>query len=192
LAAAKYTIGPVVIPDWLKPVLTFFEGLAWVGLALSILSHAAAFFGSQGPLGNYEWLLHIGIFVVWLPTVLVASRLSAEFKQKDMWKATLRGCPAWMRYMVYGFFGYALLNFVVFMAAGPRAGAAGPMPPIVVRGFSGHWMAFYSAAAAALYSATHAAERDKARRCVNGHAVGPLARFCEQCGLAVIDATPHA
>jgi hypothetical protein len=179
-------MGPIVIPGWLRQPLSFFGGLAWVGLILSILSHLAALLGSQGPLGDYAWVLHFGIFVVWIPTVLVATRMGADFKRKDLWKAVLRGCPLWMRYMVYGFFGYALLNFAIFIIAAPKGGS-GPMPPAVVRGFSGHWMAFYSAAAAVLYSATHAVDRDQGRRCGNGHAVGPLALFCEQCGQPVIE-----
>jgi hypothetical protein len=176
-----------VIPAWLRPLLSFFAVLAWIGLTLSVLSHVAALLGTEGPLGDYSWFLHIGIFVVWLPTVLVAARMSADFKRKDMWKATLRGCPPWMKYMMYGFFGYAFVNFAIFMLIAPKQGSAGPMPPAVVRGFSGHWMAFYSAAAAVLYSATHIEDRDNARRCVNGHTVGPLARYCEQCGQPVIE-----
>lgn len=176
----------ILIPGWLKPLLSVFEGLAWIGLILSIVSHLAALLGTQGPLGNYAWLLHIGIFVVWLPTVLVASRMGADFKNKDLWKAVLRGCPRWMQYMVYGFFGYAFLNFAIFLATAPKGGS-GPMPPVMVRGFSGHWMAFYSTAAAVLYSATHVSDRDKGRRCANGHTVGPLAQFCEQCGQAVVE-----
>lgn len=175
-----------MIPGWLKPILSLIGGLAWVGLTLSILSHLAALLGSQGPLGDYAWVLHIGIFIVWLPTVLVASRIGADFERKDLWKAVLRGCPQWMQYMVCGFFGYALLNFAIFIIASPKGGS-GPMPPAVVRGFSGHWMAFYSAAAAVLYSATHVSDRDQGRRCANGHSVGPLARFCEQCGQVVIE-----
>jgi hypothetical protein len=38
-----------------------------------------------------------GIFVVWLPTILFTNLLTRDFKQKDLWKAGLRGCPAWMR-----------------------------------------------------------------------------------------------
>lgn len=178
-----------MIPSWLKPLLSFFAGLAWIGLALSIISHLAALSGSLGPLGKYSWLLHIGIFVVWVPTVFVAARMGAEFKQKDMWKAVLRGCPPWMRKMMYVFLGYALLNFAIFIAAAPTKGGSGPITPTVLRGFSGHWMAFYSAAAAVLYSATQAEDRDKTRRCANGHAVGPLAKFCEQCGQPVFERT---
>jgi hypothetical protein len=112
--------------------------------------------------------------------------MSADFKKKDTWKAALRGCPPWMRDMVYGFFGYAFLNFAIFIIAATKGGS-GPMPPAVVRGFSGHWMVFYSAAAAVLCSATHVNERDQGRRCTKGHSVGPLAQFCEQCGQPVIE-----
>jgi hypothetical protein len=176
----------VVIPARLRPVLLFFGGLAWIGLTLSVLSHLAALFGSRWPLGDDAWFLHIGIFIVWIPTVLVASRLSADFKRKDMWKAALRGYPDWMKYMVYGFFGYAFLNFVIFLAATEPKSSSSQMTPEILRGFSGHWMAFYSAAAAVLYSATRVGDRDQRRKCFNGHAVGPLAQFCEQCGQPVV------
>jgi hypothetical protein len=170
-----------------RPVVSFFSGLAAVGLALSVLSHLATFFGKQGPLGDYAFVLHVGVFVVWLPTVFASSGLTSGFQRKDFWKASLRGCPPWMRYMVYGFLGYAVLNFVIFMANAPPKGGSGPMPAAVVRGFSGHWMAFYSVAMATLYSAAHVKDRDAARRCLQGHAVGPLAQFCEQCGQPAVE-----
>jgi len=170
-----------------KPFIWFFAVLAAVGLALSILSHIAALLGQQGPLGSYSWVLHIGIFVVWIPAVLVSQRLTAEVARKDFWKAALRATPSWMKYMVYGFFGYAVLNFAFFITQAPSKGGSGPMPPAVVRGFSGHWMAFYAAAMAILYSAAHAKDLGASRRCLSGHAVGPLAKFCERCGQLVED-----
>jgi len=45
------------------------------------------------------------------------------------------------------------------------SGEANP-PAVVWRGFSGHWMAFYSAALAILYSAAHA--KHNGWRCPNG------------------------
>jgi hypothetical protein len=84
--------------------------------------------------------------------------------------------------MVYGFFAYAFVNFAFFMSKVPAGRTAGT-PPIVWRGFSGHWMLFYSAALAMLYSAAKAG--GGVRRCLNGHAVPPTANFCSRCGQSV-------
>jgi hypothetical protein len=165
-----------------KPSLRFFSVVAALGLILSIFAHLAAVLGVQGPLGNYVFVLHVGIFVVWIPTVLVFRHLTAGSSRLDVWKVALRGCPEWMKYTVWGFFGYALLNFLVFIANAPPKGS-GAVTPTVVRGFSGHWMAFYSAAAAVLFSAANMTEAEwQGRKCVNGHSLGPTAQFCEQCG----------
>jgi hypothetical protein len=160
-------------------------GLAAIGLILSLLVHLSALLGFASPLGEGAWLLHPGIFVVWIPAVLVLQRLSRDFTQRELWQAALRGCPPWMRWMTYGFFAYALLNFAAFLLLGPGRNGAGTTPSVVFRGFSGHWMAFYSAALAIFYSALHADEHDELRRCPAGHRVSPLARYCERCGQAV-------
>jgi hypothetical protein len=173
--------------EWMRPAVFLFDVLAAIGLALSFVSHGATFFGSRGPLGDHAMLLHMGIFVVWVPTVLISRPLTSEYKRRDFWQAALRGCPPWMKYMVGGFFAYAILNFIIFFVAAPRETGPNLIPVSVVRGFSGHWMAFYSAALAVLYSAGHVSYRDKAGRCLNGHAVGPLAQFCEQCGQPVAE-----
>jgi hypothetical protein len=161
--------------------------LSVLGLVLSLIAHTAALLGLPQPLGPAAWGLHVGIFVVWLPAVLVSNRLVGDFKQKDFWKAALRGCPDWMRRLTYGFVAYAVVNFVLFIAIAPAQGGGGGVnaPPAVFRGFSGHWMAFYSAAAAILYSAIAVAKLDPARRCPNGHPVSPSADFCESCGAAI-------
>jgi hypothetical protein len=161
--------------------------LAVVGLALSLVAHVAALLGQPQPLGGLAWGLHLGIFVVWVPTVLVGNRLVADFKRKDFWKAALRGCPRWLRRLTYGFFVYAVVNFLLFAFDAPQrpAGAGANAPPAVFRGFSGHWMAFYAAATAVLYSAIVVSGSDPARRCPNGHPVSPAARYCESCGEAV-------
>jgi hypothetical protein len=56
----------------------------------------------------------------------------------------LKDSPDWTRYMVYGFFGYAIVNFLFFMTKAPSGGGGANPPAVVWRGFSGHWMAFYS------------------------------------------------
>lgn len=168
---------------------TPFLVLAAIGLALSVVAHGAALLELPQPLGSATWLLHIGIFVVGVPVVLAANRLNADFKQKDLWKATLRGCPYWMRVMAFGFFWYALANFLLFVAATlPRgARAEGDAKSLSEQGFSGHWMAFYSIGVAVLYSAIVVSRTDPARRCPGGHPVSPSAAYCEACGVRVPD-----
>jgi hypothetical protein len=170
-------------------VLMPFLVLSVIGLMLSLIAHTAALLSLPQPFGPAAWGLHIGIFVVWLPAVLASHRLGADFKQKDFWKAALRGCPKWMRWLTYGFFGYAVVNFLLFMAVAPPRGGGGGAnaPPEVFRGFSGHWMAFYSAAAAILYSAIAVSRLDPARRCPNGHPVSPSTSFCQACGAAIAE-----
>jgi hypothetical protein len=133
------------------------------------------------------WYLHIGIFVVWIPAILVSSRTTKDFKQKDFWKAALRGCPPWMKHLTYLFGGYAIINFLIFIYLERSGTGHGENDLIKLRGFSGHWMAFYSAAMSTLYSATQIEKFDRQRRCRNGHPVSPLAKFCEECGASVLD-----
>jgi hypothetical protein len=123
-----------VIPVWLRPLVIFFDALAWIGLALCFVSHLSALSGTLGPFAALTRFLVIGLVVVWLPTVLIAARMG--------------------------------------VIRDSRGGIFGALLP------------FYSAAAAILYSATHA--QDEARRCLNGHAIGPLAKFCEECGQPVV------
>ena len=148
--------------------------------------HVSALLGVGCPFGDAAWVLHVGIFVVWLPAVIASQSMVRDFKQRDFWKATFRACPRWMKHMAYFFFAYTFLNFFICFIAGIGGAAAGESdgdtPSTVFRGFSGHWMAFYSIAMAILYSAAHVREHDDARRCPNGHRVGPSAKFCEECG----------
>jgi len=169
-----------------KNILYLFAWLSGLGLVLSFLSHVAALLGRQGPLGALTMSLHAGVFVVWIPAVLAMNRLTKGTSRKNFWKAAFRGCPAWMKYMAYGFFGYAFLNFALFISTAPQGRSAGPIQPAVVRGFSGHWMAFYSIALAGLYSAAKLWDRDLDVRCPVGHVVQPSAQFCDQCGLPVV------
>jgi hypothetical protein len=170
----------------MKPVLKAFAFLAVVGFAVSVVSHLCALFGVAGPLGDQSWVLHVGIFVVWIPAVLAGQSMGRNVPSKDFWKAALRGCPAWMRYTTYFFFGYAIFNFLLFILTAPSGvETAGSVSPSMVRGLSGHWMAFYGAAFSILYSKARTNERDHPSRCPNGHPIGPFAKFCEACGSPV-------
>jgi len=175
----------------MKAILTPFMYLTGIGLVLSLIVHISALLGRHSPFGEVAWGLHVGIFIVWIPAVISANTLVKEFKQKDFWKAALRACPKWMKNLTYFFFGYAILNFILFaimlIGSGNASGGENSTPSNVFRGFSGHWMAFYSAALAILYSAIHVKEHDEARRCPSGHRVSPSAKFCEECGSEIIE-----
>jgi hypothetical protein len=64
--------------------------------------HSRRFIG--GNHSSFSRLLPVlgpGLFIVWLPTVLLMNRMTRDFKQKDVWRAALRGCPKWMQRLVY-------------------------------------------------------------------------------------------
>jgi len=170
------------VPDWIRPFRWVFVWLSAIGLVVSLWVHIGAIMGRS--VSSLFWILHVGIFVVWIPTVLVAQRLVGSTSRRDFWKVVLKGSPDWMRYMVYAFFAYAFVNFLLFMRNAP-SGSSGANPPASVwRGFSGHWMAGYSAALAVLYSAAKIA--DASPRCINGHVAAPNALYCTRCGQPVM------
>jgi hypothetical protein len=160
------------------------------GLALSLVVHVLSLFGVELGGNALFFGLHIGIFPLWLPVVLIAQKLMNGASRKDFWKIALSGCPPWMKYMTYGFFIYAIVNFVIFAAflapAGKQAANAA-VPVAVWHGFSGHWMAFYSAGLAILTTAYRRGLSNLQRRCPNGHGIGWNDRFCPTCGVPIAD-----
>jgi hypothetical protein len=169
---------------------------AALGLALSLAAHLLAYAGIQ--LGGQElfFALHVGIFPLWIPVVLLAGRMSGGRSGSTMWwgyrrswefwNTMLADCPAWMRYMAFGFLAYAMVNFILFMVLSvslpPSAGHRGGPPSLVWRGFSGHWMAFYSMGLAIVTAAYRRGLSNLERRCANGHVVAYGDRFCPTCG----------
>lgn len=142
------------IPSWWRPLLWPFIALSAVGLALSLWVHLGAVMGRKPE--PFFWVLHVGIFVVWFPAVYVANRRLGNTNRRDFWKAVLRGSPTWVKYVVYGVFGYALLNSFIFIPQGwPGKSSGGDTPAVVWRYFSAGWMLFYSVAMAILYAAVH-------------------------------------
>jgi hypothetical protein len=135
-------------------VLTYpFMALAAIGFVLSVVVHVMSLLNMTVPFGSSAFALHFGIFIVWLPTVIVSQQATKGIKRADFWKEGLKGCPHWMRIIAIGCGYYALINFAIFIfLAPPKGQSVSPPPPIVLRGFSGHWMAFYAVAFAVLYS----------------------------------------
>jgi hypothetical protein len=162
--------------------------LAVLSLVVSAVVHLYALRGDPPPLGRYTLLLHLGVFVVFLPAFLVARRLVREAGAAYNPRATLPPqCPRWMTWLIYGLVAYAMATFFWVVTTdqwGPRRVDPDSLRPGMVRGFSGLWLAFYWWAAAVLATAARAGAAP-APRCPNGHPVPPAAASCATCGSAL-------
>jgi hypothetical protein len=156
--------------------------LSAVGFAAILVIHVASLFGIRAPFEHLLTYLAPGVFVVSLPTILVMNQLTRDSKRKDIWRAALRGCPQWMYRTVWVIFGYAWVGFFAlpFLYGGGMDSEANK-----ARMVSGTLLIFYLIPLAVLYSWTQARHLDESRRCLNGHNVSPLAKFCEECGAPV-------
>jgi hypothetical protein len=136
--------------------------MAAAGFLLSLAAHLLAITGTEVPGGGKVWALHLGIFVVWLPVVLISRRKPQRGQCKDHWKAVMSACPVWMSRGLKLLFAYALVNFMLFFVGTiGQPKPHGAAPPAVIRGFSGHWMVFYGAAFITFYSAIKAAHGER-------------------------------
>jgi hypothetical protein len=168
----------------MKLILKPFLLLSGFGLALSVLVHVSTIINVGHHVHGAFMFLHFGVFIVWVPAVIAANVLVKEYKRKDFWKAALRACPAWMKYMTFLFFIYAIINFISSFVFAVNSDSSNNF-----KTFSGHWMAFYSIAFAVLYSALHADEYDSLRKCPNGHKTTSFAKYCDECGAKITEYT---
>ena len=140
-----------VLPEWSKLPIVLCALLAGAGLLCSIWVQGCALLGRQP--ASYFWGLHVGIFVVFGPAVLVAQRRVGSTQGRDFWKAATAGSPDGVRYLLYAFFAYAfvagLIGFVREpVGVSPHRGAFSDW-----KTFSGVWMVFYYGSFAILTSA---------------------------------------
>lgn len=166
----------------MKKFLFYFAVMGWtLGLIVHLLSLADFDITDKVP---FIWVLHIGVFVVWFPTVLdlkkneelkayQQSRMLNKMNPFEFFKIILRQTPTWLTIIAVGGFFYAFINFMLFMTS--QIGVPdikdgqyilhnhGQLIKTLteqeyhqykaneVRGFSGHWLAFYGVAAAVLF-----------------------------------------
>lgn len=155
---------------------------AAAGLILSLAAHLLSYAGMQLGGDALFFGLHVGIFPLWLPIVFIAKEMKNNAPRNDFWKIAMSGCPVWMKHMAKGFFGYAIVNFMLFMFTQRGSHGVGTFPAFW-RGLSGHWMAFYSAGLAVMTTAYRRGISNLERHCVNGHAINYDAKFCSVCGV---------
>jgi hypothetical protein len=145
--------------------------VAFIGLALSVMVHGAAFLGvdliEKFPL---VWGLHLGIFPLFLLMMLATRREEKDShglsRPPSPWKRFFDPMPLWAKYITYALGAYTLINFAWFFSL-----SKGGTPELregiyvlhdhgkiirelteqeyhiqkayVLRGFSGHWLYFY-------------------------------------------------
>ena len=160
------------------------------GFVISLVAHVMAIFGDMPGGNGLFFALHIGIFPVFALMISLFGMSGSSMKGWSAFKPILSGCPRWMHYLVYGSFGYAFVNFALFFVQGFVSPDAvqphGSNPPAMAwRGFSGHWMLFYSVALAGLTTAYNKGPDNLKPRCRLGHAVSFDDKFCPTCGSAI-------
>jgi hypothetical protein len=191
-AAAEFPVSLPAVPidngASVRLILPPFLALAALGFLASLAAHLLALAGSLPPGGMSVFGLHVGIFVLWIPVVLLVLRVNWVQPSRGAWRNMLSGCPTWMRYVTAGLFVYAIVNFfVAFTGVDAQRSGDDALSPAVLRGFSGHWMLFYAIAFAVLYSVYRKPELLRRTRCANGHSVAADDRFCATCGVAIPD-----
>ena len=161
-----------------------FAPIAAAGLVVSLIVHLSCLFGFQFLLGPAVWVLHGGIVIVSFP--LAFARYSL---QRDSicfsWSEALRGCPFWMRGMIYLSFCYFFLNLLLTYAMHATNNWTALFE---IRLFSGFWILCYSTLLGLYYSYTHMSELF--RRCPKGHYAAYAASHCGLCG-SPLDKNEH-
>jgi hypothetical protein len=157
--------------------------VAGAGLLISLIGHVAVIAGHDF-IGSAWPVMFVGIFVVWIPTVLTMGNLRFAARRKDAIKIALIGAPDWVKYTVYVVFGYAIVNFVA------RVVLNFGHPDSVKDDFwtvgSSHAMAFYAAAWGFATAAINRRKLGIEWKCEKGHEVTPGANYCEQCGAPAV------
>ena len=162
-------------------------GIAAVGLLVSIYVHVSAWIGvAMTPLAAWMLALHLTAILLAFPMIVAGHLIAGDpmdvayLSSSDV-HLVLQACSPAMRGVIYGFAGYAMVNFAFF--AWQIASGAHVDDAATLRGFSGHWMAFFAAEMAIMW--TYVTRATTVARCPNGHPVSPNANFCEICGQPV-------
>lgn len=159
----------------MKTSLFWIAVAGWIlGLMVHLLSLLSIDVQDKVP---YIWLLHLGIFIVWIPTASMLKKSgglsSVGSSPWRLFYSLKQKAPDWVAAIAAGGLIYAVINFILFIAMqdGTPAVSNGHYylhhhgtrirditeqeyhhyRALTLRGFSGHWMAFYGMAAAFLY-----------------------------------------
>lgn len=143
--------------------------LAAVGWAVCIVVSALSIAGVNIP-DSAAGVLFAGAFPLWFCTVLLLQRQMSGARNFS-WAMALPGCPEWLRYAIWATWGYGILSF--FLVAGG---------PFQAKGV-GFIATFYATSLGVFMTAW--STRDEPTECANGHRIGPVEKFCSECGAEI-------
>jgi hypothetical protein len=160
--------------------LKFILYLAFTGWLLSLIIHLLSI-NHMDVQEKYPWVwvLHIGIFFVWIPAIRELRRYQAiQGKRRifDIYRLILLNTPNWLTYIAVGSFIYTVINSFIYILT-PHSSPGiingewvlhnhGHIVKIiteneyhseeasVMRFYSGGWLGFYGLAMAILYPFT--------------------------------------
>jgi hypothetical protein len=121
--------------------------IAVAGLLASIACNIMGWLGIKPPWGESVFVLHIGCLLLWFPLILLTNRVMPKSDRKNLHLLLAAMLPKWMRSAASALFLYAILNFVYFIYCTSKFPKHQVPFYLELRGFSGHWMAFYGIAA---------------------------------------------
>jgi hypothetical protein len=129
---------PALYRPWLLPLIY----LALTGFLISLCVNIASLLGRPFPSDAPFFLLHIGIFVVFLPAILAAKKMLGNTYRRDFWKVVMNNAPENLPYLFYAVFAYAWLPGLYAFSKGFREngqpGTPSNAPPW--QAFSATWM----------------------------------------------------
>lgn len=112
----------------MKKSLFYFAATGW---ALSLTIHLSAIAddnaASKMP---FAWLLHLGVCIVWIPTVIISAKneklktirqlsIGKQLNPAVAFKIFFQQTPRWLAIIVVAGVFYAIVNFIFFMATSP-------------------------------------------------------------------------
>jgi len=171
------------LPIWLRRLLWPVVVFSLIGLALSLWIHGNTVFGRKVVTEDDYSNFSNAMLIIWIIALFIGHQRAGNELKRNYGMALLRGAEDWMRYMIYFFFGYDVINFAFHLAFSPYGHFSRHVTDTdiaVWRAFSGNWMFMYSAAFAILYSA--ATDSKKGIQCSNGHPIYVTDTFCVYCG----------
>ena len=136
-----------------RKVLAYpFMALAAAGFCLSVYVHLGSLLGKIVLPESWFTVMQVGVFVAFFPALLLLP------KQKIRRRSDVPSTPGFLGSLMIATLAYALANFAIFMVTLARHHNQ-TTRLMEWRGFSGHWMLFYSWSFAFLYAAAHPARR---------------------------------